>query len=292
MVLHSTDAKPHVIQIRRMTLADVGLGMRLKTQVGWNQSASDWQRFLRMQPDGCFVAEVDGQAVGTTVTCVFGSIAWLAMVLVEESLRGRGIGKTLVGHALSYLDQQGVTSIRLDATALGRSLYERMGFAPQYSLVRYGGTLQPALTCQWETKARSARQDDLGAIVELDCAVTHTPRAKFLSQLLADFPGSARIIEQHGTVRGYATARPGSTALQIGPCIASAEAGQYLLSDICHSHAGAIVYWDAPESHASAAALAADFGLQPQRTLLRMCRGTAVNDDCERLWASSGPELG
>ena len=79
-----------MIRIRQMTAADLGLGMRLKSQAGWNQTEADWRRFLEMQPDGCFVAEFDGVSVGTAVGCVFGSVAWIAMVLVDAEFRGRG----------------------------------------------------------------------------------------------------------------------------------------------------------------------------------------------------------
>ena len=42
-------AVPH---IRLMTEQDIPLGMRLKTQAGWNQALEDWRRFLAMQPEG------------------------------------------------------------------------------------------------------------------------------------------------------------------------------------------------------------------------------------------------
>ena len=105
-----------------MTAADVSLGMRLKQQAGWNQTEADWRRFLDLQPDGCFVAELDGAAVGTTTTCVFGRVAWVPMALVAEAVRGRGVGAALLGAALASLDRRGVATVRLDATPLGRPL--------------------------------------------------------------------------------------------------------------------------------------------------------------------------
>src|SRR5437870_742019 len=110
------------ISIRLMRASDVGLGLQLSGRAGWNQVAADWRRLLELQPDGCFVAEWDRRPVGTTMTCLFGPVAWVAMVLVEESLRGRGIGKALMHRALDYLDGRRVPTIRLDATPLGRPL--------------------------------------------------------------------------------------------------------------------------------------------------------------------------
>ena len=81
-----------MIRVRPVTTADLPLGLGLCRAAGWNQTEADWRRFLDLQPDGCFVAELDGAAVGTTTTCVFGRVAWVAMVLVAGPARGRGVG--------------------------------------------------------------------------------------------------------------------------------------------------------------------------------------------------------
>jgi GNAT superfamily N-acetyltransferase len=130
-----------MISIRHFTISDVTLGMRLKEQADWNQLEADWRRALALESEGCYVAEWDGKAVGTTTTCMFGPVAWIAMVLVDESMRRKGIGTALMKEALQFLDDAGVRSIRLDATADGKPLYEKLGFAVQYQLARFEGTL-------------------------------------------------------------------------------------------------------------------------------------------------------
>ena len=99
-----------MLRIRGMTVADIPLGMRLKEQAGWNQVEADWRRLLDLQPDGCFVAELDGIPAGTVTTCRFGPVAWVAMMLVDESFRSRGIGRALMSRALDDLDSAGVRS--------------------------------------------------------------------------------------------------------------------------------------------------------------------------------------
>ncbi len=109
-----------MIRIRSMTMDDLALGMRL-------------------------VAEMNGAAVATVATCCFGPVAWIAMMLVEATVRRRGVGNALMGYALEHLDGAGVRTVRLDATALGRPLYESLGFIAEYGLARYEGVpvLQP-----------------------------------------------------------------------------------------------------------------------------------------------------
>jgi len=97
-----------MLHIRTMDADDVSLGMRLREQAGWNQTEADWRRMLALQPDGCFVAELDGCAVGTSAATVFETIGWIGMVLVDAASRGRGVGTRLIEHAVVYLDARNV----------------------------------------------------------------------------------------------------------------------------------------------------------------------------------------
>src|SRR5437868_6482511 len=102
-----------MIHIRPMTPADIPFGMSLNEQAGWNQVAADWERMLALEPEGCFAAEWNGTPAGTVTTCVFGPVAWIAMMLVEESQRGRGIGRALMEQSLSFLESRDVRTVRL-----------------------------------------------------------------------------------------------------------------------------------------------------------------------------------
>jgi GNAT superfamily N-acetyltransferase len=282
-----------VIHVRLMNEADLPLGMRLKTQAGWNQLEADWRRFLEMQPDGCFVAELDGIPVGTTNTCIFGPVAWIAMVLVEAEVRGQGVGKALMRHALAFLDEQSVRTVRLDATPMGQPLYEKLGFVEEYNLVRYEGTPQTAGS---ETRAErmvaTAKERDWDDLAKLDQSISSTDRRKFLMRLFAERPESVRVVRNGGDIVGYMTVRPGVNALQVGPCMGTSEAGPMLLADAWQRYAGQRVFVDIPTGNTIAVRLAEQMGLKVQRPLVRMCRGPAIAEDCTRLWASSGPELG
>jgi predicted N-acetyltransferase YhbS len=276
-----------MIRIRAMTAADIPLGLALKDQAGWNQTEADWRRFLELQPDGCFVAEWGGAAVGTAVTCDFGGVAWVAMVLVEASHRGRGIGTALVRHALDFLDGRGVRTVRLDATPLGRPLYEKLGFAADYALTRFAGEPSPAAAPPGVADAAPEDHEDL---FRLDHVVTGADRREFLSRLLRG--GPARVVKSGGVLAGYLLTRPGARAVQVGPCAAAAEAGPPLLADAWRRLAGRRVYADVPEGQPGAADLARAAGLAEQRRLLRMTRGPRAAEQPRLLWASSGPELG
>jgi hypothetical protein len=223
---------------------------------------------------------------------VVGRVGWVAMVLVDPAARGRGVGTALMRHALAFLDGRGVRAVRLDATPLGRPLYERLGFAPQFNLTRFEGVLPPVGTPPADG-VTPVRPEDLAACQALDQAVTRTDRGRLLRLLYEGAPDSFRAARAGGEMKGFLAWRPGEHAVQLGPLLAVAEGPALaLLGDARHRLAGRRVFLDAPEDNPQAVALAAGLGLAAQRPLLRMCRGEDVRECIDHLWASSGPEMG
>ncbi len=294
-----------MVRIRLMDEGDLPLGMRLKEVAGWNQTEADWRRFLALSPDGCFVAErtraagqeqapvhqgVGYEALGTAVACVFGPIGWIAMVLVDPGHRKQGIGTRLVQRAIDYLEHCGVRSIRLDATPLGKPVYERLGFRPEYELARWDGV---APHVPLESNTRRAEDFDLEAIARLDQQWTGTPRRRLLEYLFRQQPGAMHVVEGPDGLLGYATWREGTVASFLGPAVATVEeAGQSLLDAMLAACAGRRMFVDIPWDNPAATRWAQARGFAVQRPLTRMVRGDAVCDRPDRLWASSGPETG
>src|SRR5262245_9770741 len=240
-----------MLALRLMTTADLALGMRLKEAAGWNQTEADWRRAVELEPEGCFVAEEDGTPAGTVTTCIFERVAWIAMVLVDPARRGRGIGRALMQHALQFLDNQQVQTVRLDATPMGQPLYEKLGFQADFTLSRYQGILPAS-----ESIAHVEVIHDLESLLRLDRAVTSTDRRKLLLRLFSDQPEAVRMIRDERAGEGFLTARPGARALHLGPGIATGAAGPLLFQDACHRFAGKCVYVDIPKDHAAAIQLA------------------------------------
>ncbi len=275
---------------RLMTPDDVQLGMRLKTHAGWNQTPADWERFLGLEPEGCFVAEWDGLAVATMTTCRFGPVGWIAMALVDEAFRHRGIATGLVERALEYLERQSVTTVLLDATRYGRPVYERIGFTTEHEYVRMQGV---AVGGQEGSEVVAATSADLGSVTELDQKATGTDRRRLLERLVAENPEAAGVIRCGDGVAGYVLFRPGANAMQIGPAVAVTGAmGRSLVDWAMGCCAGQAVLVDLPVDNRPAIRWARERGLTEQRRFSRMYRGRPIQADATLLWASSGPEKG
>jgi len=299
-----------------MTVDDLPLGMRLRGQAGFNQTEADWRRFLDLEPDGCFVAELDGEPVGTVANFVFGPIGWIAMLLVDERFRRRGIGTRLTQHALDHLllaapatqenaktrshgadmlhrktpRSRGVATARLDATPRGRLVYKKLGFVAEYELVRLEGTAPGIAT---PGTVASLTPDRLDALVALDEQATATPRRRLIERLCGERPEATWVFPAGDAIVGYVTLRAGTHATQIGPCVAlSNEAGRALGDAALAFCAGQRVFVDVPVDNRPAMQWAESKGLVVQRPFTRMRRGEPVADQPLRLWASSGPEKG
>jgi len=278
-----------MIKIRLMTVDDLQLGLRLSRQAGWNQTESDWLRFIALEPTGCFVAELNECAVGTATTCVFGPVAWIAMVLVDVNARRQGVGTQLLRHCIGYLQQRKVKTVRLDATPAGRPIYQNLGFEPEYELARFEGIVQRQRP---ELAVAKATPQIFAEIIEFDYRMTGTDRTKMLTRLFDEFQQEIRFLGQGDRIDGFATLRPGANAVQIGPCVATTSAGPLLLSDALNRCAGKAVFVDVPLLNVGAVEIAQSCGLTVQRRFTRMYRGQKISDNIKALWASSGPEKG
>src|SRR5438094_746076 len=304
---------PH---LRLMTEADIPAGMRLKELAGWNQTPSDWERFLRASPAGCFVAELDGRVCGTATTIVYeGRFAWIGMVLVDPECRGRGIGTRLLARAIEYLDAVGVATLKLDATPQGRPIYAKLGFVSEYEVERWtlerrpdlagaGGSVAPGERAAAGAAEPSAllpaasppfgSQQDVEGIVEFDREVFGADRGGLLRSLDDETPSFTLEAKNRGQLQGYVLGRRGSRADHLGPWIARDESSaRGLLVEFLRRSKGEAIFVDCVKPNRFACGLAQSQGFEFSRPLTRMYRGPNRHPGRPELVCGIlGPEFG
>ena len=84
-------------------------------------------------PNGIFVAEIDGRIVGciTTWQDREGGIGHIPNLAIEADCRGRGLGRQLIEHALQHFRASGLTHAKietLEQNEVGQHLYTSLGF--------------------------------------------------------------------------------------------------------------------------------------------------------------------
>ena len=75
-----------------------------------------------------YVALQDGEPVACLALRVLDGDAYVSLVAVAPAQRGRGLAGRLLSRALAEAHEQGVRTTTLDSTALGRPVYDRLGY--------------------------------------------------------------------------------------------------------------------------------------------------------------------
>ena len=288
---------PVDVHLRPMTAADIEDGLRLCRASRWNQVARDWGQFLALDPRGALVACRDGRVVGSVATIRYPpDLAWVAMVLVDPSERGHGIGTALLREGLVLVKD--VPVVGLDATPLGRPIYLKLGFADAFGLHRMQRPAERGRMADVASATiRRARSDDWIEICALDRAVTGVDRSLMLQWLAEGAPPYAWVSTAGpgGPLNGLVTGRRGHAFEHIGPVLATdLTVAQRLVSAVLGEVPDdRAVVIDAAEPQAGWVPWLLAMGFEAQRPFTRMYRGEAATRGCHPgLFAVIGPEFG
>ncbi|HEX6675593.1 MAG TPA: GNAT family N-acetyltransferase [Actinomycetes bacterium] len=103
-----------------------------------------------------FVAEAGGELVGASAAVLFGANGWIGGVAVLPEWRGAGLGSALTTAAVRWIADAGAGTASLYATAMGRPVYERLGFVADGRWLKLSvpGAAQPVGTAGTDRSGR------------------------------------------------------------------------------------------------------------------------------------------
>lgn len=129
--------RPMVIEdynaVYHLWSATAGMGMR-----SLDDSLEGITRFLRRNPNTCFVAEHNNQIVGVILCGQDGRRGYIYHTAVKLDCRKRGIGKALVNAALEALKKENINKVALVVftnNSLGNGFWKHLGFEMRNDLV-------------------------------------------------------------------------------------------------------------------------------------------------------------
>ncbi len=281
--------------VHPLTPNDLDDALTLSSTAGWNQRLDDWQQLLAIAPEGSVAATADGHIVGTAIGIDYGGFGWIAMMLVDPAWRGRGVGRRLLQAAMDAIP--GDRPIRLDATPMGRPLYQSFGFRDEIRLSRHvaepSNLAIDANDDSHDVQAMSPA--DLRAISEDDREVFGGDRSTVFAWALDGAPAYARVARSNGGQQRYCFGRPGRRFDQIGPVVAGDDdtARRLVTAALQGTHDRAVVV-DAFDSRVAFSAWLKSCGFRVERPLFRMCRPAGAKNWCSKdgEFAIFGPEFG
>lgn len=266
--------------IRPLAFDDLDDALRLSTVVGWNQRLDDWRMLLRLAPAGAFAALLDSHIVGTAIGIDYGAFAWIAMMLVDPAYRGRGVGRRLLEAAMDAVPSN--LPIRLDATPMGRTLYQRYGFEDEAALSRHvivHSSVPPGRSVT--VAVEPLRDADLAGVIEQDRETFGGSRGALLDWAFHGATQYAYTVRRDNGVLHYCFGRQGRLFDQIGPVVSGDEdIAHALVSAALGAAGGRRVAVDAFDSRSAFAAALRSDGFVVERPLVRMCRRTDSSGAC------------
>lgn len=132
-----------LLRLRPMVIDDYdrvyALWMSCKN-MGFNDVDDSWEgigRYLKRNPNTCFVAEVGGALCGVILAGHDGRRGFIHHMAVAEAFRRQGVGQALVDRTLEALKAEGISKVALltfKYNEAGNAFWERQGFTVREDL--------------------------------------------------------------------------------------------------------------------------------------------------------------
>ena len=276
--------------IRQFREHDIAFALTQTAREGWDATTELFQLHLAHDPEGCFIAECDGDRAGMITTTRYARTAWIGNLIVLPDHRRQGIGERLMTHAMTHLSRQGVRTVRLEADPLGIKLYKRLGFVDEFDSLRF--RLGPRAG-RGESTAQPLLPADLAEVRAFDGEYFGDDRGRLLDLLLGE-ARAAYWLRADREVRGYAMVLPSAQGVRLGPWVAvDREAAQLLLQSILESLPDTSVVLGVPGVNRQAIGILEAGGFSRTPSSYRMIHGErAACGDPGKIYAIANGAVG
>jgi len=163
---------------------------------------------LKDDARGLWVAEDEGEIVGSAFSWVSGDLWFLAELFIAPRMQGSGIGRELLQRTLSHADQAGATTralITFTFNTVSQGLYVRHGLFPRLPIYMVSADRKtlPTETFQSPLKFTTAGDADLGALAALDLRALGVSREKHHGHLLSEASMRGFLLHEGDGCIGY-----------------------------------------------------------------------------------------
>jgi len=247
----------------------------------WNSCPKDAEPFLALDPNGFFVAEVDGKPVASMIAVKYDdeynhSGNWI----VSKQFRGHGYGAIMYDHTMSYAHRSKI--VGMDAVEHKVPAYKKHGFEVFCKSPTYTKKAQGVLK-ETVTDLHNLPFKDLE---EYDLATFGYSRKNFLKGLLGVGKYYALGVVQEGKLKGYGVLRNGFIGYKVGPLMADTpEIADDILEGLQSFILGKEVYVEFLESNKNMVAVLEKQNWNYFSHLFRMFCGGVPKTDVQRTYA-------
>lgn len=199
------------VAFETMTPAHLDGALTLSAQAGWPHRREDWEMGLSVSHG--VVGIIEDRVVATCLMTPYGANgATINLVIVDASMRGKGLGGKLMTEALRLA---GDRTCYLVATREGLPLYEKLGFVATGDVVQHQGIVEDTVAPE---RVTWTDPEDFERLVALDRAAYGHDRADLMQVLRRN--ANFAVIRDHGKVQAFAASRLFGRGQVIGPVVA------------------------------------------------------------------------
>lgn len=286
-----------MVEVRTFSGTDVEFAVRSCQTIGWGYLPSDFERYLKSEPDGSFVAEWGGKPVGHVFSISYGTIGWIGMLVVLPEFRGRGIGALLTKTAIDYLRSKGADAIWLESVPKAITLYRRLGFKGAFDCLRLRKSREIGLKLSSGNRVEKMKTEDVDEVASFDATYYMANRAKTISLLYHEYPHLCFVKRMGTRLLGYAMCRSTETGYRIGPCAYNPDypeaAGELLLHCVARLGDKTEISVGTPSPCRDGLRILQELGFELRSSSMRMYLGEpGYQGDPRGIFAIGGPEKG
>jgi ribosomal protein S18 acetylase RimI-like enzyme len=260
------------ISLRQMTPTDIAMvdSILMTAYASPGSFQKELTHYLALQPDGWFIALLDGKPVGAGGVVNYGPFSYLGLIAILPDQQRRGIGQALTEHLLTWLSRQQCPIALLEASPAGAPLYTKLGFQVDDTTLAFQLT-GPVPHAPCSTAIEPLQSTELAGLIAVDTPQFGANRSNVFSIYLASYPDRCFVSRNpQGHITGCIVGQPDG----LGPWIAqSHEEAESLLAQaltLAFQHPPRI---RVPTSNRRALALVQAYGFREMRALKHMRRG-------------------
>ena len=177
------------ISLRQMTPTDIAIvdPILMAAYASPVSFQEELTHYLALQPDGWFIALLDGRPVGAGGAVNYGPFSYLGLIAILPDQQKRGFGRALTEHLLAWLSRQQCPIALLEASAAGTPLYTKLGFqVDDTTLVLQ--LIEPVPHAPCSIAIERLQSTDLAELSALDTTQFEAHRSRVFSTYLESYP--------------------------------------------------------------------------------------------------------
>lgn len=208
--------------IRPFKDGDIDFAYELDVMEQWNDTRKDIERMFSYEPNGCFIAEINGKPVGHVFSISYGRLGWIGLLIVKSEYRRRGIGTLLTKRAIDHLLSRKAKTIKLEAEPTIANFYRKLGFVEEYDSLRFRRVSEKTTSMSIHCVS-PLKKKEITKLAKFDAEYFGANRIKVLNGLYQDNSQLCFISYKRSRIIGYVMCRESESGYNVGPFVCTPE---------------------------------------------------------------------